>query len=40
MSSESSFNIHDALYFVKYPSRTAGGPRVEDTCLSGKYGDG
>ena len=34
MSSDSSFNIHNALYFVKYPSRpnktrprAAGGPR-------------
>ena len=23
MSSDSSFNIHNALYFVKYPSRVA-----------------
>ena len=23
MSSDSSFNIHNALYFVKYPSRAA-----------------
>ena len=37
VSSHSSFNIHNALYFVKYPSRAAqifpraaGVPRVED----------
>ena len=35
VSSDSSFNIHNALYFVKYPSRAAqnspeGGPWVED----------
>ena len=37
VSSDSSFNIHNALYFVKYPSRVhktrprdAGGPRAAD----------
>ena len=39
VSSDSSFNIHNSLYFVKYPSqphktrpRAADGPRVEDPC--------
>ena len=43
VSSDSSFNIHNALYFVKYPPRAAQnsprgpnaarGPRVEDPDL-------